>query len=235
MKIILSTTHKEFFEFFSDNFCTDSDELFFYDEPMQFLCNIFCNLISGDVYLLDYNVYKPYEKYIYQFLFNMNRKIPIVFYNDFTIEEDSKIVNWLSVNEFNYDCFDFERFLPFFERVFNVSASIKSINDKILSEVHVSAAERPKLLKNSEKSVEKKEHFPPVMDKLFTFFKDNSDRDVSIGEIAGQLKIHYENQVKIRNEVYSYISRLKKDIENQHLGFEIVRTGIGFYKLMKIS
>ncbi|MBQ0052123.1 MAG: hypothetical protein KBT11_08685 [Treponema sp.] len=200
-----------------------------------------------EMLLVDVELYEIHKTFLFNFMRETGLKIPIICMEPFESIREGRVVEWMFDNEFDYEL-QFHTLLPLMESIeaFLASAKARGIYEiyrtsKKASENSVQASQNGKnnhFIESSSKSGNiplrsfSTNQLTPVMKKLYSLFHTKLRTSVSIFEIAGVLGISTADENALRNSVYAYISRLRKEITKFHCKYDVVRVNKGEYKLV---
>ncbi len=165
--------------------------------------------------ILDHFLYGRYKRCLYRLLSSAGLRIPLIFYNAPDIEPSCRFLRWLSENEIEYECMDFDPFIPLFEKIDMALADFDSCPADAACPPEQCFV--PKL--------------PPSMAALYAFLSENRNREISIEEIAVTLNISSKRRIQRNNLTYAYIARLRKCLESNS-SVRIIRSKKNFYRLV---
>lgn len=236
MRFIFSGKNRELFTKIGCRVCGDEDSYVYYDDGLRLLRDITDGTVCGSVILLDFNYYKGFSDFIYDFLNEKNMKIPLLFIGNPAFG-DIQAQHWIADNEFRYDIQTLQCFIPLFRRINDILSSPEIHKmlygvQKISGDAGESVLKVRSAKKNLLEMLRNNTALPPAAFNLVAFLYKNRSREVSVDEIVALLRIGGATEAGKRNAAYSYISRLRKCMEEVPLcRCEVRRTRKGFYKL----
>lgn len=202
------------------------DTMGFYEDVVQ--DNVTCDLFVCDFRLFQLSMYNFYE-----FMGSRPTVIPIVFYNDPHPDKDSRIMYWIAQNEQIYDRSNLDSLDSIFAKINDV------IEDPAIKP-YISLLQPPLPVAGMEDAggsagrqidlrlFRKRNKLQPGLFKLFKIFYENQQQDLSLKELSRRMW----GKANRSSTVYSYISRLRKCIEQDHLvRIDITRTAPGLYEM----
>ena len=212
----------------------DKNNSLFFDDIFEFLKNFDENITFADMLIFDFRFFHHCKSFVFSKLKNSDRRIPLIFYNDPFAERKNRVVYWIRRNENLFESFDFEYLSNFFS---DLNLCLENENVKPF----VSNFQPLQILLPDSELIEETSFFPnnfvdslmehltPVLFKIFSHFRENADRDVSVSEL-----LSIDEGMTSEKTVYSYISRLRKSLR-PHKRFKILRTGKGKYRLFEMQ
>lgn len=175
---------------------------------------------------------------LFESIFEMGKKIPIIYYNDPSSPDDERINQWISQNELYYQ-FNFPK---------NCIPTLKKLNEIICDpsvKRHISLLQPAvpvgwEKLRGSETQREIdlldfrfRNNLSPVLFQLFEYMYKNRTKDMSLSELEKVLFRSKKNFFDHKSSVYSYISRLKNQIETDSATkIKIFRSSRGCYRMV---
>lgn len=209
------------------------DILLFYDkilrQHMQF------DLIVCDFRLFNHDVFN-----IYEFLSEKKVPMPVIYYNDPYPEKKDRVLYWMSQNEEEYARYDFDYLRPTFERLCDIieDPSVHPYISLLQPPLPVSAEDFPDGVEYRAIDLpllRRRNNLTPALFRLLECMYKRRNEELSVKEIERMMwgsSLLRRNRSR-RSSVYSYISRLRKSLVNDKLvKIEIVRTAIGFYRMI---
>lgn len=222
MDFVFTSRNKRFFDSFSKILCSENDSIIFYYEIVELSSDLITKKISPDIIIIDGFYFLQFKNFIFRFLNDFKREIPAIFI-DSSVSKKLRVARWLSEIELCFDNPTYHYLIPVLEKI-----------DKIL-ELPVCknaiSTGNEKNLKSSKIPLKQKFLLTPVNHLLYEFFFKNRRRVVFLDEIADILKLH-QNEKKLVNKVYAYISRFRKSIKQTNCRYELLRICKGGYQFV---
>lgn len=233
MRYISSGKNEKAFGLLFQKICGRGDTFEFHPDGLSLLKSLPETDDAGVLIILEYDVFKGFSDFIFDFLSMRGLRIPLILVGNPPLRTGEQSMRWISENEFQYDVQNFHLLHPLLRRV---SDALRS------DEVHAVFSEKDSLretawrlrgpAKNPIAAVQEKINLPAAAYNLLCFLYKNRLRDVSVSEIERHLFTAAGSDMARRNVVYAYISRIRKSFEKLPVRMiEIVRTKKGFYRL----
>jgi hypothetical protein len=207
------------------------------DNTLQFYTEVMRKKSSYDLIICDYCQF-PHDVFnIYEFLNEKNNIMPVIFYNDPFPDKNNRVAYWISQNEEQFHNCHFDNLRSTFELLAGIieDPAVHPYISLIQPPRPVSSEASPALLnavKFDLSEFRRRNQLSPALFCLFEYLYKKRDRDVSVHVLGKILGKHSAVRKNSKAAVYTYISRLKKILENDHSSrIGIVRTGTGLYQL----
>ena len=204
------------------------------DDAMGFYNDIMNNTVASDLVVCDYRLFQLSMYNFCEFVSQRPTVTPFIFYNDPHPDKDSRIMYWIAQLEQVYNCANLDTFDAIFAKI-NDAIEDPSIKP------YISLLQPPLPVPGSEADAgtagrqidlrlfRKRNSLQPGLFKLFKIFYENQMQELSLKELSRQMW----GKTSKSNTVYSYISRLRKCIEQDHLvKIDITRTAPGLYEMV---
>ena len=235
MFIACSGQNQKMFGFLHRIFSDKNDVFVFCSDGLNLLQKLIFEKAQVDLILLEYNFYKSFSDLIFNLLESKNLKIPIIFIGESNYNKSERLKRWIAENEFQYNIQNLHLLLPIFNKI-NAALDDEDVknlfmNAKDTTNYEFLPVKSPK--KNLLENLRKKVNFSPAVYNLLSFLYKNRCREVSLEEIVCCLNLSAEAEKNRKNAAYSYISRLRKSLENVSLcTIKLIRTRVGYYRLI---
>ena len=208
-------------------------ECFVDDDAMGFYDNMLTNEIDYDMLVCDFRIFQMSVFNVYDFLQHRQTVLPVVFYNDPFPTPEQRVVYWIMQNERLYERPQLEYLIPVLEKLNDI------IEDPSIHP-YISLLQPPLPLPGREledgsagrqidvRLFRKRNRLQPGLFKLFKIFYDNQQHELSLKELSRRMWGTPSRSAT----VYSYISRLRRCIQNDDLvSIDIMRTAPGCYEM----
>lgn len=203
-------------------------------DDAEFFVSLTDSTFKCDLLIVDYRAI-PHQSFgIYRYLREKKFIRPLIFYNDPFPDSQERAEHWLHTNENLYQTKQFSHLLPFFNRLNEIieSPGIHPYVSLLQPPVNMYKADSP------DKQIDlvsfrKRNHLSPVIFKIFSYFYSHLHREISVTELAKALWPVRKKQKRSISSIYSYISRLRKIIDDDALvKIDIVRTDTASYEMI---
>ena len=211
---------------------------FIQDDWVDLRRNLFTSRRQIDIIICDFSYAANHVIDIFEIIKEAQKQIPVIFYNDPTPSDSERAAHWLAINQFAYGQDMNESIINEFEN-FNKIITDPKIRRHIPLLQHNKPVEpyiEESELNSSEidlNAFRRRNRLTPALFRVFKFMYENRKKELSIKDIA---KGSLDKSDKCGNRastVYSYISRLRKTIENDNFArVDIVRTAKGSYEML---
>ena len=191
-----------------------------------------------DLILCDFQLIGVCGMNLFEVIRQTGNTIPLIFYNDPIPKDETRVEHWMGQNSAYY----YEPFPQY------MKAELEKINDiitdpSIRKYIALLQPPVPVGFEQYKKPTEKREidlaafrrrnQVSPVIFKLFKYMYENRKNEFTMQELSRVIFNKHDFFLKRKSSVYSYISRLRKYLENDILiEAEIVRTAPGAYELV---
>ncbi|MBQ9206836.1 MAG: helix-turn-helix domain-containing protein [Treponema sp.] len=214
------------------------DGFVFYDTGLSLLKGLSSCNSSDTLIMLDYDLYKGFSDFIFDFLRVKQLKIPMILIGNPLRDARNSPERWICENELQYDVQTLHTLQPLLKKI-SCQFETEEIQSLFKNICPVSENSPPTLLKTESEKINPVEmlrrsvDLPPSIFHIFSYFYKNRRREVSLIEIENLLALKSDSSVVRKNSAYSYISRLRKYMENSATcTFRLIRTQKGFYQLV---
>ena len=191
-----------------------------------------------DMIVSDFTLVGTCNFSLFDSLAELGRKIPVIYYNDPAPDDAERVQHWIGQNELCYKGKFPQKFVEILEKLNEIvcDCSVKQ---------HISLLQPPvpvgfeKLRIMEEKrdldlvQFRFRNNLSPAIFNLFEFMYRNRTRELSLKEIEKALFGRRKSFLRHRASVYSYISRLRTQIETDFASkVRILRSGKGCYRMI---
>ncbi|MBQ6780773.1 MAG: hypothetical protein IJP62_06030 [Treponema sp.] len=237
MKIIFVSREPELCAMLASRVENESIQCSIKNNFLEFLLLLKNDKIDCDLLVCDFCQVQHMLCSIADLLRRASQIIPVIFYNDPYPTKENRVVYWLSQNESLYTDREFHHLIPVFK-------TINAIIENPAVRPYISLLQPPLpvsgVTMNSEEIEDPLLHFrirnkiPPSLFSVFELFYRNICKELSIKEISKRISKGYFHSSLKRASVYSYVSRLKKYMQNDPLAqYDIIRSSFGRYKMVQ--
>ena len=231
MKVVFVSREHDAVRLISRGIKKSRDEHLFFSSVRELLKNFYLCRHDTDMFIFDYSQFHVCKILFFGQLRTNERKIPLIFYNDPFSHGPHRVLYWVYRNERFFGMNAFHHLIPFFS---SLNACLEQ--HKIQPASPAWRKDKTRGCDGNEpteaagqKTAEKKIDMPPALSKIFSYFKQNCGREISLAEL-----LRLDDDFASENTVYSYISRLRKIIRHENQ-FKIMRTGKSRYKLCELG
>ncbi len=202
-----------------------------YVELQKFDCSI-------DMIVSDFSLVGTCNFSLFDSLAEMGKKIPIIYYNDPATNDTERVLHWVGQNELCYHFKFPQEFTPVLENLNSVicDPSIRQHISLLQPAVPVGFEKLKTAAGGRELDLVQfrfRNNLSPVIFRLFEYMYKNRNRELTIKEIEKTLFGKRRAFFGHKSSVYSYISRLRTQIESDFATkVKILRSSKGRYKMI---
>ena len=191
---------------------------------------IICDLVVCDYKMLELSIFDVYER-----IRELDRPVPLIFYNDPYPMKHERVAFWLSQNTYIFQGGEYHYLSDFFCALNDVieDPAVHPYISLLQPPLPISVScefEGNDLREIDLKQFRLRNHLPPMLYRLFVALYEKRSQEVSVEELAKAVSVRRSHKA---SSMYSYISRLKRYIQQDSLvKIEIFRTDPGFYEMV---
>ncbi|WP_149553780.1 helix-turn-helix domain-containing protein [Treponema pectinovorum] len=207
------------------------DWIYLYKSLQSYKCSI-------DMIICDFQVMGCAYFNLFEVIAEMGKKIPVIYYNDPLPSDEERIEHWISQNELCYS----SKFESVYLDILNSLNKIVS-DPSIKRHIALMQPAVPVGFKTLKQGTHCREidlnqfrirnSLSPSLFRLFVFMYKNRSKELSIKRIERAVFGGKFDFFDRKSSVYSYISRLRKSIENDSfVKIDIIRCDKGSYQMI---
>lgn len=235
MRIVCSGNNKKVFETLFHLIGKSDDVFGFFKDGLLLLKSIVYDSKLPDLIILEYETYRNFTDFIYNVLKAKKLIIPVILIGIPELKSEALACHWLAENEYLYDVHNLHPMIPLFRKIADALdlSELKSLHtEDYVCDLFHSFENHDEAIQSPMEHFRQNKSFSPVIFNLLDYMYKNRSREVSLSEIGDLLNINTADEKRRKNIVYSYIARLRKNMNEKSVrGLKVLRTRTGYYKL----